>query len=42
MNGVITVVAKEGPAKNVIVNFKRYHSHIDGNEIKEQMMTLLV
>jgi len=28
--------------KNVIVDVKRYHSHIGGNEIKEQMMTLLV
>jgi len=26
----------------VIVNFKRYHSHIGGNEFKEQKMTLLV
>jgi len=33
MDRVIAVVEKEGPAKNVIINFKRYHSHIGGNEI---------
>jgi len=28
-------VEKEGPVKNVIVNFQKYHSHIGGNEIKD-------
>jgi len=38
----MSVVEKEGTAKNVIDNCKRYHSYIGGNEVKEQMMTLPV
>ena len=31
----ISFVEKEGPAKNVIAGFQKYHSHIGGNEIKD-------
>jgi len=37
---VMSFVKKEGPAKNVIVNFQKYHSHIGGNESKDSMMTM--
>ena len=37
----MSFVEKEGPVKNVIVNFKKYHSHIGGNEIEDSMMTIL-
>jgi len=36
----LCIVGKEGPAKNVIVNIQKYHSHIGGNEIKDSMMTM--
>ena len=36
----MSCVEKEGPAKNVMVNFQKYHSHISGNEIKDSMMTI--
>jgi len=31
----MSFVEKEGPVKNVIVNFQKYHSHIGGNETKD-------
>jgi len=37
---VMSFVKKEETAKNVIVNFQKYHSHIGGNESKDSMMTI--
>jgi len=36
----ISFVKKEGPTKNVIVSFQKYHSHIGGNEIEDSVMTI--
>ena len=37
---VMSFVEKEGPVKNVIVNFQKHRSHIGGNESKDSMMTM--
>ena len=36
----MSFVEKEGPTKNVIVDFQKYHSHIGGHEIKDSIITL--